>query len=191
MRLVALAISIPIAVIAMGFTMVLNPTCGFPASLVTAYLVLTPLVYYARPHLAFAVRPFAVAFLLMAALWAVELVLPPLLEDLLRGVIELSSRCPQWKTYFFIGAVVLAPLVEEVVFRVILYTELEKRVGPRVGYVGNSLAFAVLHGYFPLLPIYFAYGLVLTYAFRKGGYLAAVALHSINNLLAFISLPLL
>lgn len=127
----------------------------------------------------------------MAALWAVGLVLSPMLEEPLGWVIELASQCPQWKSYFFVGAVVLAPLVEEVVFRVILYTELEKRVGPRVGYVGNSLAFAVVHGYLPLLPIYFTYGLVLTYAFRRGGYLAAVALHSINNLLAFISLPLL
>jgi membrane protease YdiL (CAAX protease family) len=177
--------------IAMGVTALLAPSC-VSASLAVAYLVLTPLIYYARP---FTFRPkyFAVSLLIFTGLWGLELFLQPLLrqyDSLLQAFIQTLSTCPHWEIYFFVSAVVLAPLVEETIFRAMLYTELEKRAGRLVGYVGNSLIFAAIHGTAALLPLYFAYGLVLTYAFKKGGIAASMALHGLNNLIAlFLILP--
>ncbi|MGC9130786.1 MAG: CPBP family intramembrane glutamic endopeptidase [Pyrobaculum sp.] len=191
MRLVALALSIPAMFIAMGVAALLAPNC-VSASLAVAYLVLTPLIYYARP---FAFRPkyFAISLLVFTGLWGLELVLQPLLrqyDSLLQVFIQTLSTCPQWKLYFSASAVVLAPLVEETIFRAMLYTELEKRAGQLVGYVGNSLIFAAVHGAAALLPLYFAYGLVLTYAFKKGGIAASMALHGLNNLVALLPILL-
>lgn len=190
MRLLILALSLPIMFTAMGFAALLLPQCGIPASLAAAYLALIPVVYYAKP---FKIKPkyFAISLLMFAGVWAVELALEPLLSRynaMTEALLQLLAQCPQWKIYFFITAVVLAPLVEETIFRAMLYAELEKRAGALVGYVGNSLAFAAVHGLPYLIPLYFVYGVILTFAFKRGGVVSAMALHGINNFLALLPL---
>jgi len=191
MRLVVIAFALPAMFIAMGLAALFIPYCGLSSSMVAAYLVLLPLVRYAKDHLYLRLRYFMVALLAFGAIWALEAALEPLLRDYrssLDFLIQAMSTCPQWRVYLFVTAVILAPIVEEVLFRVLLYTELEKRAGPLVGYVGNSLAFALLHGLPTLLPLYFIYGVILTYAFRRGGVISAVVLHGANNFLVFTTL---
>lgn len=191
MRLLLLALALPAMFITLGVTILLMPSCGFAASLVTAYLVLTPLLYAVRNLLV--LRPIGLVkpLALLAALWGVEMLLRPYLgqyDTLMRALVELLSTCAHWETYFFASSVLLAPIVEEAIFRGLLYQEIEKRLGRLAGYVGNSMAFAVVHGLPGLIPLYFAYGLVLTYAFRKGGLLSSMFLHGANNLLAFLAI---
>lgn len=191
MRPVVLALSLPAMFIAMGMTALLMPNC-VSASLAASYLVLTPVVYYARPF-AFRLKYFALSLSMFLGLWGVELLAQPLVRQydaLLQAFIQALSTCPHWKIYLFASAVMLAPLVEETIFRVMLYTELEKRAGPLVGYIGNSLIFAAVHGAASLLPLYFAYGLVLTYAFKKGGVASSMALHGLNNFVALLPILL-
>ncbi|MCI4447330.1 MAG: CPBP family intramembrane metalloprotease [Pyrobaculum sp.] len=191
MRLVVIALALPAMFIAMGLAALFIPYCGLPSSMVAAYLVLLPLVRYAKDYLYLRLRYFGAALLAFGAVWALEAALEPLLRDYrssLDFLIQAMSTCPQWRSYLFVTAVILAPVVEEVLFRVLLYTELEKRAGPLVGYVGNSLAFALLHGLPTLLPLYFIYGVILTYAFRRGGIISAIVLHGVNNFLVFTTL---
>ncbi len=191
MRLVVIALALPLMFITMGLAALSIPHCNLPASMAAAYLILLPITYYAKDYLYLRPKYFLVALAMFTGVWAVELALEPLLRDysiLVEALTQVMSSCPQWKLYFVVTAVVLAPVVEEVLFRVLLYTELEKRAGPLVGYVGNSLAFALVHGLPALLPLYFLYGIILTYAFRRGGAVSAIALHGLNNLLATITI---
>ncbi len=71
---------------------------------------------------------------------------------------------------------VLAPVVEEVVFRGLAF-----KVLPRWGaFFISTAVFAVLHPY-PLLA--FVYALALTFAYLGGGLAASIALHAANNII--------
>jgi len=188
MRAAVVALVPPLALIAGGITAMYTPKCGLAAAMIVTYLVMTLLAYYARPYVARDLRRIAVAAFSMAALWALESALAPLLRQYemadLDLIVSMFSTCDMWKIYLVLFAVVLAPAAEEALFRGVLFQELEKRTGLAMAYVGNALAFAAAHGIPALIPLYFAYGLVLTHAFRGGGYLFAALLHGVNNLLA-------
>lgn len=187
MRLLALAVSFPAMFIVMGITIILAPTCNLSLSLLVGYAALTPLLYYARP---FNVRPKYLLVSLggLSLLWISEVILTPYLaryQDLMKFLVDIMKEgCPQWRVYFAISTVVLAPLVEETIFRALLFTEIEKRAGVAAAYLGSSLAFAAVHGVAQLLPMYFAMGLLLGFAYKRGGFLSAVIVHSLNNLVA-------
>jgi membrane protease YdiL (CAAX protease family) len=69
----------------------------------------------------------------------------------------LLSEHPQWWTYLpaFLLAVVLAPVVEETLFRGVLYSALEQNFSRQAAILGSSLVFALLHPQGPvgLLPL--------------------------------------
>jgi len=186
MRTAVVALLPPLALMAGGVAAMYTPKCGLAAAITVAYLVMTPLAYYARPYVARNLRRVAVAASSMAALWALQYALAPLLShyDVTNLVVSMLSTCDKWKIYLTLSAIVLAPAAEEALFRGVLFQELEKRAGLAVAYVGSALAFAAAHGFPALIPLYFAYGLVLTHAFRGGGFLFATLLHGVNNLLA-------
>lgn len=183
MRLVALAAALPAMFIAGGVVVLLFGPCGPPAALVASYAAAAPALWYTRGLWGFRPRAFAAGLLAMAALWGLEALLP--LPDT-TWIRALLSSCPSGGPALYVAAVALAPPVEEGIFRGLMYTELERRAGPAVGYVANSMAFAILHGVPALVPLYFAIGLLLTHVFRRGGLAASTALHAINNLLALI-----
>jgi len=186
MRTAVVALLPPLALMAGGIAAMYTPKCGLAAAIIVAYLLMMPLAYYARPYVARDLRRAAVAAASMAALWALQYALAPFLGqyDVTNLIVSMLSTCDKWKIYLTLSAVVLASAAEEALFRGILFQELEKRAGLAVAYVGSALAFAAAHGLPALIPLYFAYGLVLTHAFRGGGLLFAALLHGVNNLLA-------
>ncbi|MFP3168325.1 MAG: CPBP family intramembrane glutamic endopeptidase [Thermoproteus sp.] len=97
---------------------------------------------------------------------AVAVYLAAFVADLLTGVKSPPAD--------ILTADVLAPIVEEVVFRGLAF-----RVLPRWGALLVSTAvFALLHPY-PLLAL--AYAVALTLAYMGGGLAASIALHAANN----------
>ena len=85
----------------------------------------------------------------------------------------------------FILVVILAPLIEEMVFRGLLFSRLTKKWDITVATVVSSLFFGLLH--FPLNPIgAFLLGIVacVLYA-RTRTLLVPIALHAMNNLIAW------
>ncbi len=83
-----------------------------------------------------------------------------------------------------LAVVVLAPLAEELLFRVVLQGALEARLPPVAAVVLTALAFALIHfapGRPDALPL-FPLALVLGYTYyRRRSYLAVVVLHGLFN----------
>lgn len=89
----------------------------------------------------------------------------------------------------FVALVVLAPLVEEILFRGFLFTAFRRTFGFWLGAVGVSLLFAVAHGQANVGIDVFVLSMFLCYLREKTDSLwPAVALHALKNLVAFIVL---
>ncbi len=80
--------------------------------------------------------------------------------------------------------VLLAPLVEEIIFRGLLFGALAPRLGVLLAALVSALLFGLAHGDAVLFPSLAAVGLVnaLVYA-RTGNLTTAVVLHALNNAL--------
>ncbi len=83
----------------------------------------------------------------------------------------------------FIAVVIIAPLVEEIVFRGLVYTRLKKGMPALVAAVLSSLLFGVMHGTIIWFCYTFVFGMLLIWCFEKFRSLAAnVLLHISFNL---------
>jgi len=84
----------------------------------------------------------------------------------------------------FVMAVILAPLLEEIIFRGLIFSRLTKKWGMAWGMIVSSLAFAVLH----LDPIgAFVFGVTTCVLYvRTKTLLVPMALHALNNLLVLV-----
>jgi len=99
------------------------------------------------------------------------------------------SENPVAYILLFISVVLLAPVVEEIVFRGILFNLLNKKRGLIFSMVVSSLFFGVLHAE-TMVPTA-VIGFVLCFIYQKTGSLKlSMAGHMFNNLVAFM-LPLL
>ena len=86
-------------------------------------------------------------------------------------------------TILWIGLAVMvtAPMVEELMYRVILQSSLERWWSPRVAWIATAVLFSVVHGFpdaIPLLPLALILGMVFQ---QTRSYLAVVVLHALFN----------
>ncbi|MGB1700811.1 MAG: lysostaphin resistance A-like protein [Nannocystaceae bacterium] len=89
----------------------------------------------------------------------------------------------------WIGAVALAPLAEEWVYRGLLFRRLRVWAPAWVAWSLPALIFAVSHGNWSGLAIYAWLGVVFANAYRMNGHLgSAVGVHAANNLLTLVQL---
>ncbi len=95
----------------------------------------------------------------------------------LQSAVSISERF-----YFGIAAIVVAPFVEEVIFRGILYPAIKQRGFPRFALWGTSIFFAATHAnMMTLLPLTFL-ALILTLLYETtNNLLAPLATHSLFN----------
>jgi membrane protease YdiL (CAAX protease family) len=92
-------------------------------------------------------------------------------------------------TLAVVSAVILAPIVEEMIFRALLFGALAPRVGVLGGALITALAFGAIHGDPILFPTLAALGFVAALAYAATGNLwVAVILHSLNNALGMVFL---
>ncbi|WP_437185438.1 CPBP family intramembrane glutamic endopeptidase [Planctomicrobium sp. SH668] len=104
-------------------------------------------------------------------------------EERLHPFLQLvnQSDSPMYLYLISVSAVVLAPLKEELMFRVLLQTSLEKLMNPAAAILLTAVVFAGVHG-FPdaigLLPLSLVLG-VIYYTSRS--YLAVVVVHALFN----------
>ncbi len=82
--------------------------------------------------------------------------------------------------------VVIVPVVEEVMFRGILFEVIKSKWGAAPAYLISSAAFAILHPVFnPIVAlVYFTVAMALAFAYHKLGLPAAIALHVAINAVA-------
>jgi membrane protease YdiL (CAAX protease family) len=78
--------------------------------------------------------------------------------------------------------IVFAPIVEELVFRRVIFGELSKRYGLVIGSIASSLVFAAGHMTVTGSVGYFVTGMILCWSYRRYGFLAAVLAHTYLNL---------
>lgn len=89
----------------------------------------------------------------------------------------------------FAAAVVVAPILEEIVFRGIIFAGFASRWHPVLAAVISSLAFAFLHGQVNVAIYTFLLGLALCWLYQKSGSIwPGILLHFANNLIAFLLL---
>ncbi len=93
-----------------------------------------------------------------------------------------DETSPWMRAYFFLLAVGLAPLFEEILFRGILLPALAKRFGATASVVAVSVLFAGIHGHVPSLVPLFVLSAALCLAYIRTGSLASsIAMHALFN----------
>ncbi len=113
----------------------------------------------------------------------VNLVLPFRNEETQHSFLQLlsSNTDPTAIAWVALAAVMLAPLAEELMFRVIIQGWLQSRVRPALAIAASAILFSAIHG-FPdaigLLPLAVILGYVY---YRTHSYLAVIALHALFN----------
>ncbi len=86
-------------------------------------------------------------------------------------------------------AALLAPIVEEILFRGVLLTGLARRISFGWANAVQAALFASLHLTAPLFPIFFLMGLIGGELMRRsGGLLAPLTMHALNNVTAILAL---
>lgn len=137
------------------------------------------------PWLALAAPVLALAASLHAVLW-VSLV--PAMAAPVSPTWTSMQRPHGWLPSM-LGAVVLAPLVEEWMFRGRLQPALIRKLGSAAGIVVTASAFAALHGTLVHLPVALMTGIVMGGAVHlTGRLLSAVVIHATRNTLPFIEI---
>ena len=82
----------------------------------------------------------------------------------------------------FLSVMILAPCVEECLYRQIMFKVLEGALHSRwAAAVLTSLCFAAAHGVWPMVPALFALGMLFQEAKRRGGLRQSILLHSCYN----------
>ena len=118
--------------------------------------------------------------------WVLESLGAPAQPDLL--VDRLRELDPGDRSIAILLAVLVAPLLEEVLFRAFLQPLLVQNLSDRLGIVVTSVVFAALHGTAAIVPI-FALSLLLGAIMLRTQRLAAVwAVHAAHNALVFLFL---
>jgi membrane protease YdiL (CAAX protease family) len=130
---------------------------------------------------------FLAYFLALLTAGAVILAVPPIRQEYMElseaqdRFFQAAAGCPLGTPLVVIQALALAPLVEEVMFRGILFEEARRRWGVAAAYVLSSLVFALLHrpglGAVPIFII----ALSLAYAYHRYGLPASIMLHFLQN----------
>lgn len=96
-----------------------------------------------------------------------------------------SARDPASRLAMIVAAVVVAPVVEEFIFRGYLYGVLRRYLGFGAGLVLNAALFAGIHLHVPSLAPLFVFALCLTLAYeRTGSLLVPMAMHALFNALS-------
>ena len=102
-------------------------------------------------------------------------------------VLQVSVSLPQ-RILFGVTAIVLAPLIEEILFRGILYRTLQQLGYPRVGLYGSSILFGLIHSNLVTLLPLTCLALVFALLYdRTNNLMSSIAAHSLFNAVNFFS----
>lgn len=110
-------------------------------------------------------------------------------QDMLREIVRLFGRDAAGFALAVLFIAIIAPVVEELFFRGVVYAAIRKRWGVAPGLVISSVLFAILHlTAYTLLPIALI-GIALAYLYEKTGSLGPpIILHALNNFLSVVLL---
>ena len=102
------------------------------------------------------------------------------LQEVVRTLIGTDN--PALKAVLAITAIIIAPLVEEIIFRGYLYPVIKRYSGCCFAAITTSLLFAIVHGNLPGLMPLFTLAVILTLVYESTGCLwVPIAVHSLFN----------
>jgi hypothetical protein len=121
-----------------------------------------------------------------SAAWLLEQVQMTPIEQRTVRILKVSVGVGQ-RICFAAGAIVLAPLVEEMLFRGVLYPALKQRVRPALAATFTALLFAAIHfNVMTFVPLTFI-GLALVWVYeRTDNLLAPIVAHAFFNATNFL-----
>jgi hypothetical protein len=97
-----------------------------------------------------------------------------------------EARLPWQLAVMGLQTVITAPLVEEVLFRGLLYVSVKQAGHPRIALWGVAVLFGLSHGHLPTLVPLTLFGLILTWLYeRTNNLLAPIAAHAGFNAVNF------
>jgi uncharacterized protein len=168
---------------------------GFYAIILLA-IYWTTVRRYQSPWAALGLRPVPLGWLILAPLLVVGMLtlgaaitsaisafqgqefVNPQVNDMAQG----QQLTPLHLVMLLLGVAVVAPIVEELFFRGMLYPLLRRRLPGWLAIVANAAIFAALHFIPILLPILFVMGLLLTFVrARTNSVIPGILIHALNN----------
>jgi uncharacterized protein len=168
---------------------------GFYAIILLA-IYWTTVRRYRSPWAALGIRPVPLGWLILAPLLVVGMLtlgaaitsaisafqgqefVNPQVDDMTQG----QQLTPLHLIMLLLGVAVVAPIVEELFFRGMLYPLLRRRLPGWLAIVANAAIFAALHFIPILLPILFVMGLLLTFVrARTNSVIPGMLIHALNN----------
>ena len=108
-----------------------------------------------------------------------------------QGIVELfaGSRSFQQRVLVIVLAIVIAPIVEEFVFRFFLYGVLRRYAGRTLGLIISALLFASVHAHLPSFAPLFVLASCFTLAYEwSGSLLVPMTMHALFNALTLTAL---
>jgi membrane protease YdiL (CAAX protease family) len=85
-----------------------------------------------------------------------------------------------------VAVVAIAPVCEEIFFRGLLYRVLRLRMPVLAAAVIDGVIFGAVHGSLVILPVLAVLGVIFCLVYeRTGSLFPTIAMHSVNNVLAF------
>ena len=101
-------------------------------------------------------------------------------------VLEIARHTDvMYRGLFFVAVVVMAPVLEEVIFRGLILSGFRRRLGPGAAIVVSALLFALVHPpstYFPIFWLGLLFGWIYVYTRNL---LVPMALHALHNALQY------
>jgi membrane protease YdiL (CAAX protease family) len=102
---------------------------------------------------------------------------------------EFTQNVDTHRSLALMALVVLPPIFEEIIFRGFIFPAISRRTGIIWGAILSSVLFGLAHGQANIIVYTFPLGLVLCFLyFRTKSIVPGIALHMINNLLAFVAM---
>src|ERR1041385_2950929 len=108
-----------------------------------------------------------------------------------QNIVEFFSGSPTLKQRIMIivFAIVIAPVIEEFLFRFFLYNVIKRYLGRLLGVTFSALLFAAAHAHFPSFVPLFVLGSCFALAYEwSGSILVAMTMHSLFNSLTLTAL---
>jgi len=108
-----------------------------------------------------------------------------------QGIVELftDSQTLQQRILIIVLAIVVAPMVEEFVFRFFLYGVVKRYFGRVLGLAANSVLFAAVHAHVPSAAPLFVLGACFTIAYEwSGSILVPMTMHALFNSFTLVAL---
>ena len=125
----------------------------------------------------------------VVVLLASGVVIEPLLELFPSAPYEAVQQTIGLGGWAIMSTVVAAPILEEVLFRGVIFESCRERLGKGGAVLLSALLFGLIHGIPVQIVNAFVVGLILGYIYlRTRSLMSVIVLHAINNGLAYISM---